>query len=219
MAEIEAFEYVVLGGGVSGLGFAKRVAEHGKSVLVLEKEPVVGGLSRSIHYKDFYLDFCAHRFHTNNKALLKEVLELPGLHMERHIKKSRNFMFGKWIKYPFEVQDLLRAMPFSKSIPAGFSFLWNMVKKRFKKKEDLRSFEDWFVYIYGYKLYEVMAKQYTDQIWEQLNQYIKDFGTQHKYKFIFGSRGDGNLMYAEEQDNITSEVLTYVNERYQGKGK
>jgi len=32
------FDFVVLGGGVSGLGFAKRVAEHGKSVLVLEKE-------------------------------------------------------------------------------------------------------------------------------------------------------------------------------------
>ena len=36
----EHFDYVVLGGGVSGLGFAKRVTDHGKSVLVLEKEAI-----------------------------------------------------------------------------------------------------------------------------------------------------------------------------------
>ncbi|MBI5469892.1 FAD-dependent oxidoreductase [Candidatus Kaiserbacteria bacterium] len=165
MAEGEYYEYVVLGAGVSGLGFAKRVSERGKSVLVLEKEAVVGGLSRSIHYKGFYLDFCAHRFHTKNKALLDEILTLPGLEMHRHIKKSRNFMFGKYIKYPFEVQDLLRAMPLSLSIPAGFSFLWNMIAKRFKDKNKLRSFEDWFSYIYGYKLYEVMARNYTAKVW------------------------------------------------------
>lgn len=158
-------DFLVLGGGVSGLGFAKRVAEHGKSVLVLEKEDIVGGLSRSIEYKGFYLDFCAHRFHTKNQVLLDEILSLPGLKMEKHIKKSRTFVFDKYVKYPFEVQDLLRAMPITKSIPAGFSFLWNIVSKKFKTKPKLRSFEDWFAYIYGYKLYEVMAKHYTAKVW------------------------------------------------------
>lgn len=161
----ESFEYVVLGGGVSGLGFAKRVAENGKTVLVLEKEDIVGGLSRSIEYKGFYLDFCAHRFHTKNQKLLDEILGLPGLKMEKHIKKSRAYVFGKYAKYPFEVQDLLRAMPITKSIPAGFSFLWNAFSKKFKAKPNLRSFEDWFAYIYGYKLYEVMAKHYTAKVW------------------------------------------------------
>jgi len=160
-----SFDFVVLGGGVSGLGFAKRVAEHGKSVLVLEKETVVGGLSRSVEYKGFYLDYCAHRFHTKNEKLLNEILTLPGMKMEKHIKKSRAYVFGKYVKYPFEVQDLLRAMPLTKSIPAGFSFLWNMFTKRFRKKGELRSFEDWFSYIYGYKLYEVMAKHYTAKVW------------------------------------------------------
>ena len=104
---MEHYDYVVLGGGVSGLGFAKRMSENGKTVLVLEKEDIVGGLSRSIEHNGFYLDFCAHRFHTNNKELLDEVLSLPGLTMERHIKKSRIYMFNKWLKYPFEIQQLL----------------------------------------------------------------------------------------------------------------
>ena len=83
------FDCVVLGGGVSGLGFAKRMSENGYSVLVLEKEATVGGLSRTLVHQGYYLDFCAHRFHTNNRELLREVLELPGLRMDRLVKKSR----------------------------------------------------------------------------------------------------------------------------------
>ncbi len=163
---MEQFEYISLGGGVSGLGLAKRLAENGKSVLVLEKEDVVGGLSRSIEYKGYYLDFCAHRFHTKNEKLLKEILALPGLRMERHIKKSRIFMFGKWLKYPFEIQSLLRAMPLSQSIPAGFSFLYNHIKNFITKPTgELRSYKDWFVRIYGKKLYDVMCYPYTSKIW------------------------------------------------------
>ena len=161
----KSFDFVILGGGVSGLGFAKRVSERGKSVLVLEKENVVGGLSRSIHYKGFYLDFCAHRFHTRNKALLDEVCSLPGLTMNRHIKKSRIYMFGKWLKYPFEIQNLLRAMPIHQSVLSGLSFLWNIILKRFRRRENLRSYKDWFVDIYGERLYKVMCEPYTSKIW------------------------------------------------------
>lgn len=159
------FDFIVLGGGVSGLGFAKRISEHEKSVLVLEKERVVGGLSRTLHHKGFYLDFCAHRFHTNNKALLTEILSLPGLTMERHIKKSRIYMFGRYLRYPFEIQNLLRAMPLTDSIPSGISFLWNLIAKRFKPRGPFRSYKEWFVYFYGERLYQVMCYPYTSKIW------------------------------------------------------
>lgn len=163
--EEKHFDFIVLGAGVSGLGFAKRVSENGRSVLVLEKESVVGGLSRSIEYKGFYLDFCAHRFHTKDKKLLDEILSLPGLTMKKHIKKSRIYMFGKWLKYPFEIQNLLRAMPVTQSAASGFSFSYNMLAKKFRTKRELRSYKDWFVYIYGYQLYKVMCEPYASKIW------------------------------------------------------
>lgn len=162
---MEHYDYVVLGGGVSGLGFAKRMSENGKTVLVLEKEDIVGGLSRSIEHNGFYLDFCAHRFHTNNKELLDEVLSLPGLTMERHIKKSRIYMFNKWLKYPFEIQQLLSAMPLKQSITSGFSFGLNLITKNFKKVSGLQSYKEWFIHLYGPKLYDVMCYPYTSKIW------------------------------------------------------
>lgn len=162
---MKEYEYIVLGGGVSGLGFAKRMSENGKSVLILEKENVVGGLSRSLEHEGFYLDFCAHRFHTKNQALLEEIQSLPGLTMERHVKKSRIYLFGKWLKYPFELQNLLRAMPLKQSVACCLSFAGNMVRKQFRNTDSLRSYKDWFVHLYGQKLYEVMCYPYTSKIW------------------------------------------------------
>jgi protoporphyrinogen oxidase len=158
------FDFVVLGGGVSALGFAKRMTEHGHSVLVLEKEATVGGLSRTLKHQGFYLDFCAHRFHTNNRLLLKEVLALPGLKMERHVKKSRIYMFGKYLKYPFELQNLLRAMPLRDSLLCGLSFGWNLLTRRLRNPT-LQSYRDWFVHLYGRRLYEIMCRPYTSKIW------------------------------------------------------
>jgi protoporphyrinogen oxidase len=158
------FDFVVLGGGVSALGFAKRMSEHGRLVLVLEKEAVVGGLSRTLCYKGFYLDFCAHRFHTNNRELLDEILALPGLTMTRHLKKSRIYMFGRYLKYPFELQNLLRAMPLNDSLMAALSFGWNLLARRFREPT-LVSYKDWFVHLYGQRLYRVMCHPYTSKIW------------------------------------------------------
>lgn len=157
-------DFVVLGGGVSALGFAKRMTEHGHSVLVLEKEDVVGGLSRSLHYRGFYLDFCAHRFHTHNRELLSEILALPGLEMRRHVKKSRIYMFGRYLKYPFELQNLLRAMPVRDSVLCALSFGWNLIAKRLRRPA-LPSYKDWFVHLYGERLYRIMCRPYTSKIW------------------------------------------------------
>ncbi len=62
-----------------------------------------------------------------------------------------------------------------------------------------------------------LTQTYDDEIWKQLNQYIKDFGKNGKYKFIFGAEGSGSLMYADETDNVTEEISAYVNAKYKGQ--
>ncbi|MCU0436194.1 MAG: OmpH family outer membrane protein [Bacteroidia bacterium] len=66
---------------------------------------------------------------------------------------------------------------------------------------------------------QILAQQYTDQIWAQINQYAKDFGKQEGYDFIFGASGDGALMYANEATDLTEKMKVYINEKYQGKTK
>ena len=162
---MEKYDFVVLGAGLAGLAFAKRVSENGYSVMLLEKEDAVGGLSRTLYYDGYYLDFCAHRFHTNSMELLNEVLSLPGLRMQKQLKKSRIYLFNKYLKYPFQLQNLLRAMPIIQSITCSFSFLANLITKKFKSRDYIRSYKDWFIHFYGPGLYEVMCKPYTSKVW------------------------------------------------------
>lgn len=154
-----------MGGGVSGLSFAKKISEQGCSVLILEKEKEIGGLSRTIHHNGFRLDFCAHRFHTKNSPLLTEILSLPGLKMPKYLKKSRIYMFNKYLRYPFELQNLLRAMPLHLSFLSALSFAANLIRKRLRNKE-IRSYKDWFVHFYGKRLYLTMCEPYTSKIWK-----------------------------------------------------
>lgn len=63
---------------------------------------------------------------------------------------------------------------------------------------------------------QVVSQQYTEQIWNQLNQYIEEFGQQKEYGFIHGANGSGSVMYAEKNYDVTEELKAFVNERYQG---
>ncbi|MBN4061731.1 OmpH family outer membrane protein [Bacteroidales bacterium AH-315-I05] len=65
---------------------------------------------------------------------------------------------------------------------------------------------------------KALMQQYNNQILNQLNQYVQEYGEKYNYQFILGASGSGSLMYANEQDNVTKEVLKYANERYDGMG-
>lgn len=62
-----------------------------------------------------------------------------------------------------------------------------------------------------------LMQEYSDQIWKQINQYIADYGKEKGYSFIYGATGDGAIMFAEDQYDLTSELTSYINERYNGK--
>lgn len=61
-----------------------------------------------------------------------------------------------------------------------------------------------------------LTKQYDLEILTQLNQYVKDFGEKNNYTYVFGNDGNGSLMYALEANNITKEVIEFINAKYKG---
>lgn len=62
-----------------------------------------------------------------------------------------------------------------------------------------------------------MQQQYNEQILIQLNQYIKDYGKSGNYEYILSGDGSGSLMYAVENNDVTADVIQFVNEKYKGK--
>jgi outer membrane protein len=59
------------------------------------------------------------------------------------------------------------------------------------------------------------SAKYTSDAWKRINQYIAEYGKQYGYDFIFGATGEGNLMYAENRNDITDEVIAFINQKYQ----
>jgi outer membrane protein len=62
-----------------------------------------------------------------------------------------------------------------------------------------------------------LSEKYDEQIITQLNQYVKDYGEAYHYTYIFGTGGNGTLMFADENENITEDVTKYINEKYNGE--
>jgi len=64
---------------------------------------------------------------------------------------------------------------------------------------------------------QLQAEAFDTQIWTQLNQYIQDYCSENGYSYILGSTGNGNLMGADPDMDMTESIITYVNDRYAGK--
>lgn len=62
-----------------------------------------------------------------------------------------------------------------------------------------------------------LTEQLDGKILTQMNQYVKDFGKEKGFDVIIGSQGDGTVMHASEDLNVTKEVVAYINNKYKGK--
>jgi outer membrane protein len=63
---------------------------------------------------------------------------------------------------------------------------------------------------------ELLRDKYTEEIWNRINLYVKEYGERNGYTYIYGANGEGNLMYASNAEDITEEVKEYINKRYNG---
>ncbi len=66
-----------------------------------------------------------------------------------------------------------------------------------------------------------MNKRFSNEIsqtvWNRLNTYVDEYSTANDYKIVLGTQGNGNVMYAQKEKDITDEVLNYSNSRYEGE--
>lgn len=63
---------------------------------------------------------------------------------------------------------------------------------------------------------DALTREYSSQVMKQLNQYVQEYGSEHGYTYILGADGNGSLMFADKNKNITTEVLEYLNKKYKG---
>ncbi len=156
------FEVFIIGAGPAGLTCAYCLTEQMRSVAVVEKDPTyVGGISRTVRYKDFLFDIGGHRFFSKSKEVVDLWREiLPDDFIERP-RLSRIFYEGKFYSYPLNAFEALANLGLFRSAACMLSYAY---AKAFPIK-DPHSFHEWVRNQFGERLFSIFFKTYTEKVW------------------------------------------------------
>jgi protoporphyrinogen oxidase len=151
----------IIGGGPAGLTASYELSKAGVKSIVLEKDQTVGGISRTVNYKNYYFDIGGHRFFTKVKMvddIWKEVLEDDFLKCKR---LSRIYFNNKFFYYPLRPINALLGLGLWESFLIFTSYLQAQIFPS-KKEETL---EEWISNRFGKFLYRTLFKTYTEKVW------------------------------------------------------
>ena len=155
-------EVFVIGAGPAGLTAAYCLSKETPSVLVIDKDPkYVGGISRTVNYKNFLFDIGGHRFFSKSKEVVDLWHEiLPDDFIERP-RISRIFYDGKYYSYPLNAFEALSNLGLAKSVACMLSFVYARAFPIAKP----RTFHEWVRNQFGEKLFSIFFKTYTEKVW------------------------------------------------------
>jgi protoporphyrinogen oxidase len=155
---------IILGGGPGGLATGHEFSTKGGKVTVIEKNPYVGGLCRTVHDRGYRFDLGGHRWFTKNEDLndwfrnlmQDEIVDVP--------RVSRIYYHGKFFYYPIRFADILKNTGIVTIIHAGLAFLWAALKQSVRD-EPIITMKQAYVAQFGSKLYEMFFRMYSEKVW------------------------------------------------------
>jgi protoporphyrinogen oxidase len=156
------FEVLIIGAGPAGLTAAYCLTEQIHSVAVIEKDPVyVGGISRTVRYKDFLFDIGGHRFFSKSKEVVDLWREILPDDLIDRPRLSRIFYEGKFYSYPLKAFEALANLGLIRSAGCMLSFAY----ARAFPIDEAHSFHDWVRNQFGERLFSIFFKTYTEKVW------------------------------------------------------
>ena len=197
---------VIIGAGPAGLTIAYELLKEKEKydITILEESDDIGGISKTVRYKDNRMDIGGHRFFSKDDRVMKfwsEIMPIQGkdsfddkelgrekklaiggpdpevndeVMLLRH-RVSRIYYLKKFFDYPISMKvETFKNMGLWRTIKAGFSYLKSLI---FKRKE--KSLEDFYINRFGKVLYSMFFEKYTEKLWGRHPSEISaDWGSQ-----------------------------------------
>jgi protoporphyrinogen oxidase len=153
---------VVIGAGPAGLTAAYELLRRGATVQVFEADDVVGGISRTVERDGWRFDIGGHRFFTKVsrvEAFWHEIL--PDEDFLLRPRMSRIFYRNALFDYPLSAMNALRNLGLREAVRCVGSY----GRARLRPPKDQTHFEGWVSARFGWRLYSIFFKTYTEKVW------------------------------------------------------
>ena len=195
---------VIIGAGPAGLTAAYELGKRGTTAVVLEADDTVGGLSRTVERDGWRFDIGGHRFFTKVgrvRDLWHEIL--PAEDFLVRPRMSRIYYKGKFYDYPLRALNALRNLGVVEAVRCVLSYAW----VRIRPPRDQHTFEGWTAARFGWRLYRIFFKTYTEKAWGlPATELTADFAAQ-RIKNLSLARAVWNaLRPRRNQTEITSLI-------------
>ena len=154
-------DVVVIGAGPAGLTTAYELQKLGLSSAVLEADHQVGGISRTVDYHGFRFDIGGHRFFSKVPLINELWDEILGEDFLLRPRLSRIYYKNRFFDYPLKAGNALAGLGLFEAARCGLSY----ARARLRPSADAKAFEDWVAGRFGYRLYNIFFKTYTEKVW------------------------------------------------------
>ena len=153
---------LIIGAGPAGLTAAWEAEKLGIKTLVLEGDKEVGGISRTVERNGWRFDIGGHRFFTKVDEVYKIWDEILGSDdFLLRPRMSRIYYKQKFYDYPLKASNALFNLGIFEAIRCVLSYFY--VRIRPPKNQD--NFENWVAARFGWRLYNIFFKTYTEKVW------------------------------------------------------
>ncbi|MCU0442425.1 MAG: FAD-dependent oxidoreductase [Bacteroidia bacterium] len=173
----------IIGAGPAGLTAAYQLTKAGKKVHVYEASHQIGGLCKSLKLWGNTLDLGPHRFFSDDTRVNELWLEVVGKDYLMVDRLTRIYYKKHFYQYPIKIADALSKLGIFTSASCFFSYVFEKVKPT---QQD-GSFQNWVVSRFGYQLFAIFFKTYSEKLWGiACTDLDADFAAQRIKKFTLG---------------------------------
>jgi protoporphyrinogen oxidase len=157
------YKFIILGAGPTGLSIAHSLLNYGeKSFLILEKEPVAGGLCRSEFVDGAPIDMGGGHFLDDKNKIVKDYLFrfLPKEEWNKFIRISKIKLKGSLIDYPIEANIWQLSVDDQVDYLDSIAKTGSVCGKRIPK-----TFKNWITWKLGKRIAEEYMIPYNKKLW------------------------------------------------------
>jgi len=155
---------LIIGAGITGLTIAKELSDkYGESVMIIEKEPYIGGLAATLSKDGFTFDLGSHRLHPDYPPKIFSYLtETLGVELLKRPRNGALHTQGKFIRYPANIFNFIKVMSLKKSFSLFTSYVFNLFKSH---PRNIKTYEEAMLKTVGKTIYLSLYKDFAKKLW------------------------------------------------------